>query len=147
MSHSQMVTPPFAAIDGSTFRLNTATTNSSTRSRLPSTRFRCARASPATSEATAVAPSLLTHPTPLGARYIVPQTQHRSQCPAAPTNCAPRSFCVAANPGATSSNTAKCLSMSASVCYTEIVHCSSHQYGCASTPIHHPEPELPPQIH
>ena len=26
------------------------------------------------------------------------------------------------------------LSMSASVCCTDIVHCSSHQYGCAITP-------------
>ena len=34
-----------------------------------------------------------------------------------------------ASPGAISSNTARCLSMSASVCCTEIVHCSSHQYG------------------
>src|SRR5205807_8876686 len=36
-----MVTPPFAAIDGSTFKLKTATTNRSTRSRWPKTRFRC----------------------------------------------------------------------------------------------------------
>src|SRR5579863_967627 len=36
-----MVTPPLAAIDGSTFKLKTATTNSSTRSRCPRTRFRC----------------------------------------------------------------------------------------------------------
>src|SRR5271165_4041366 len=36
-----MVTPPLAAIDGSTFRLKTATTNSSTKSRCPRTRFRC----------------------------------------------------------------------------------------------------------
>src|SRR5258708_13248008 len=36
--HSQTVTPPFAAMDGTTFRLNTATTNSRTRSQRPKTR-------------------------------------------------------------------------------------------------------------
>src|ERR1700739_451271 len=36
-----MVTPPLAAMDGNTLRLKTATTKSSTRSRRPSTRFRC----------------------------------------------------------------------------------------------------------
>src|SRR6516165_6066497 len=41
ISHSQMVTPPLAAMDGTTFRLKTATTNSSTRSRWPRTRLRC----------------------------------------------------------------------------------------------------------
>src|SRR5579863_7380449 len=41
MSHSQTVTPPLAAIDGTTFRLKTATTNSKTRSQRPRTRFRC----------------------------------------------------------------------------------------------------------
>src|SRR5690349_18579920 len=41
ISHSHTVTPPLAAIDGTTFRLKTATTNSSTRSKRPSTRFRC----------------------------------------------------------------------------------------------------------
>ena len=41
MSQSQTVTPPLAAIDGTTFRLKTATTNSSTRSQRPRTRFRC----------------------------------------------------------------------------------------------------------
>src|SRR5207248_6300770 len=40
MIHSQTVTPPLAAIDGTTFRLNTATTNSSTRSRRPRARIR-----------------------------------------------------------------------------------------------------------
>src|SRR5580765_8032734 len=40
-----MVTPPFAAIDGSTFKLKTATTNNSTKSRWPRTRFRCGRES------------------------------------------------------------------------------------------------------
>src|SRR5215471_5031122 len=40
MIHSQTVTPPLAAIDGTTLRLNTATTNSSTRSRRPSARIR-----------------------------------------------------------------------------------------------------------
>src|SRR5260221_6899295 len=35
--HSQTVTPPFAAMDGTTFRLNTATTNSRTRSQRPKT--------------------------------------------------------------------------------------------------------------
>ena len=38
--HNQTVTPPFAAIEGTTFRLNTATTNSRIKSRRPSTRFR-----------------------------------------------------------------------------------------------------------
>ena len=32
MIHSQTVTPPLAAIDGTTFRLKTATTKSNTRS-------------------------------------------------------------------------------------------------------------------
>src|SRR5438093_912360 len=41
MIHSQIVTPPFAAIDGTTFRLKTATTKSSTRSQRPRTRLRC----------------------------------------------------------------------------------------------------------
>src|SRR5262249_10952761 len=41
MIQSQIVTPPFAAIDGSTFKLKTATTKSRTRSRCPSTRFKC----------------------------------------------------------------------------------------------------------
>src|SRR5689334_15237320 len=43
MIQSQTVTPPFAAIDGTTFKLKTATTNSSTRSQRPRTRFRCGR--------------------------------------------------------------------------------------------------------
>src|ERR1700730_18098883 len=38
--HNQTVTPPFAAIDGTTFRLKTATTNKRTRSRRPKTRRR-----------------------------------------------------------------------------------------------------------
>src|SRR5580700_11554310 len=38
-----------------------------------------------------------------------------------------RSLCAAATAGATSANTSKCFSISASVCATEIVHCSSHQ--------------------
>src|SRR5215813_8263533 len=41
MIQSQTVTPPLAAIDGTTFRLKTATTNSSTRSQRPRTRLRC----------------------------------------------------------------------------------------------------------
>src|SRR3984957_20073664 len=41
ISHSQTVTPPLAAIDGMTFRLNTATTNSNAKSTRPRTRFRC----------------------------------------------------------------------------------------------------------
>src|SRR5690242_13966787 len=41
ITHNHTVTPPLAAIDGTTLRLNTATTNSSTRSQRPSTRFRC----------------------------------------------------------------------------------------------------------
>src|SRR6266446_4478908 len=41
MIHSQIVTPPFAAIDGTTFRLKTATTKSSTKSQRPRTRLRC----------------------------------------------------------------------------------------------------------
>ena len=41
MIHSQTVTPPLAAIDGTTFRLKTATTKSRTRSKRPRTRFRC----------------------------------------------------------------------------------------------------------
>ena len=40
MIQSQIVTPPFAAIDGTTFKLQTATTNSKTRSQRPRTRFR-----------------------------------------------------------------------------------------------------------
>src|SRR5271155_2239430 len=38
MIQSQTVTPPFAAIDGTTFRLKTATTKSNTRSQRPRTR-------------------------------------------------------------------------------------------------------------
>src|SRR5580704_15728975 len=38
MSQSQMVTPPLAAMDGTTFRLKTATTKSRTRSHRPKTR-------------------------------------------------------------------------------------------------------------
>src|SRR5580692_10093301 len=41
MIHSQTVTPPLAAIDGTTFRLKTATTKSRTRSKRPRTRFKC----------------------------------------------------------------------------------------------------------
>src|SRR6202171_6654928 len=41
MIHSHIVTPPFAAIDGRTLRLNTATTKSKMRSRRPSTLRRC----------------------------------------------------------------------------------------------------------
>src|SRR5213082_3552591 len=41
MIQSQTVNPPFAAIEGTTFRLKTATTNSSTRSQRPRTRLRC----------------------------------------------------------------------------------------------------------
>src|SRR5277367_2357980 len=37
---SQIVTPPLAAIEGTTFRLNTATTKSNTRSRRPRARIR-----------------------------------------------------------------------------------------------------------
>src|ERR1017187_5409703 len=40
MIQSQMVTPPLAAMDGTTLRLKTATTKSSTRSRRPSARIR-----------------------------------------------------------------------------------------------------------
>src|SRR6476646_248863 len=40
ISHSQTVTPPLAAMEGTTFRLKTATTNSSTRSQRPRTRLR-----------------------------------------------------------------------------------------------------------
>ena len=40
MIHNQTVTPPLAAIEGTTLRLNTATTNSRTKSPRPSTRFR-----------------------------------------------------------------------------------------------------------
>src|SRR6202008_3963703 len=70
-SHSQMVTPPFAAMDGSTFRLNTATTNSSMRSRRPSTRFRWGWFSTvAVSAAVRLATSLLT-PLP---RFLLPST-------------------------------------------------------------------------
>ncbi len=45
---SQTVTPPFAAIEGTTFRLKTATTKSSTRSQRPRTRRRCGVAGSAT---------------------------------------------------------------------------------------------------
>src|SRR3981081_4351622 len=41
MIHSQTVPPPLAAIEGRTFKLNTATTNSNTRSHRPSTRRKC----------------------------------------------------------------------------------------------------------
>src|SRR5260370_30290299 len=41
MIQSQTVTPPLAAMLGTTLRLKTATTNSSTRSKRPRTRFRC----------------------------------------------------------------------------------------------------------
>src|SRR5579872_158799 len=41
ITHSQTVTPPLAAMEGTTLRLNTATTNRSTRSHRPRTRFRC----------------------------------------------------------------------------------------------------------
>src|ERR1700722_2295250 len=44
MIQSQMVTPPLAAIDGTTLRLNTATTKRRTRSQRPSTRRRCGAA-------------------------------------------------------------------------------------------------------
>src|SRR5579884_23372 len=40
MIQSQTVTPPLAAMEGATFRLKTATTNSSTRSQRPRTRLR-----------------------------------------------------------------------------------------------------------
>src|SRR5437773_2097333 len=41
MTYSQTVTPPLAAMDGTTLRLKTATTKSRTRSQRPSTRRRC----------------------------------------------------------------------------------------------------------
>src|ERR1700733_14968428 len=41
ISHSQTVTPPFAAMLGTTLRLKTATTNSNTRSKRPRTCFKC----------------------------------------------------------------------------------------------------------
>ena len=41
MIHSQTVTPPLAAIEGTTLRLKTATTNSNTRSRRPRARIKC----------------------------------------------------------------------------------------------------------
>src|SRR5258708_28369665 len=41
MIQSQTVTPPLAAIEGTTLRLKTATTKSKTRSHRPSTRRRC----------------------------------------------------------------------------------------------------------
>ncbi len=50
------------------------------------------------------------------------------------TTSAVRSCWALASAGATSSNADRCLSMSASVCCTETVHCSSHQYGCGMTP-------------
>src|ERR1700731_1399265 len=40
MIQSQMVTPPLAAMEGTTLRLNTATTNRRTRSRRPRARIR-----------------------------------------------------------------------------------------------------------
>src|SRR5579872_7173460 len=40
MIHNQTVTPPLAAIDGTTLRLKTATTKSRTRSQRPRTRFK-----------------------------------------------------------------------------------------------------------
>src|ERR1700760_3575329 len=40
MIHNQTVTPPLAAMDGTTLRLKTATTNSRTRSQRPRTRFK-----------------------------------------------------------------------------------------------------------
>src|SRR5246127_5377160 len=40
MIQSQTVTPPLAAIEGTTLRLKTATTNRSTRSRRPNARIR-----------------------------------------------------------------------------------------------------------
>src|SRR5437016_1811692 len=40
MIHSQMVAPPLAAIEGTTFRLKTATTKSNTRSRRPRARIK-----------------------------------------------------------------------------------------------------------
>ena len=39
MIQSQIVIPPFAAIEGTTLRLKTATTNSKTKSRRPSARI------------------------------------------------------------------------------------------------------------
>src|SRR5271166_6596960 len=50
-SHSHTVTPPLAAMDGTTLRLKTATTKSKTRSQRPRTRFRlgaCSAPPPAT---------------------------------------------------------------------------------------------------
>src|SRR5690242_11659565 len=41
MIQSQTVTPPFAAMEGTTLRLKTATTKSRTRSQRPRTRLRC----------------------------------------------------------------------------------------------------------
>src|ERR1700677_3537751 len=44
MIQSQIVTPPLAAIDGTTLRLKTATTKRRTRSKRPRTRRRCGAA-------------------------------------------------------------------------------------------------------
>src|SRR6266853_4737941 len=53
--HSQTVTPPFAALDGTTLRLKTATTKSRTRSPRPSTRRRCGASCASSADGAAVA--------------------------------------------------------------------------------------------
>src|SRR5260370_33233734 len=58
MIQSQTVTPPWAAIEGTTLRLKAATTKSKTRSHRPSTRRRCG-ASGATGAAGAVMTSFV----------------------------------------------------------------------------------------
>ena len=109
ISHSHTVTPPLAAIDGTTFRLNTA--DYEQQDQVPATQdsFQLRRTARGFMGRQIIAPVLL--PVLVNGRRL----RRCSSC------------CALASAGATSSNAARCLSMSASVCWTEMVHCSSHQ--------------------
>ena len=158
ISQSQTVTPPFAAMEGTTLRLKTATTKRRIRSRRPRTRRRWGAAVDSAGVGTSFGKRKITQlaesarddanggakraasvsfATESASHFLRPRTSRRAdptkeeaaQWPAAPTKAAPRCCWAAARAGATSSKTERCLSISASVCWTETVHCSSHQYG------------------
>ena len=127
MIQSQIVTPPLAAIEGTTLRLNTATTKSRTRSQRPRTRLRCGsfRLGRCSTTLTLREIDLARQPARRGMRRPAVCSCVDDLVARRTASCG--SFCASARAGAISAKTARCLSMSASVCCTEIVHCSSHQ--------------------
>ncbi len=152
MIQSQTVTPPLAAIEGTTLRLNTATTKSRTRSRRPRARMRCGCTGWGSGDKLRgrcfyrpqqqQVPHRACRPVRNDKNSLVDGACEAGELPAphlhhlqcATATGAARSCCAFASDAAMSLNASRCLSISASVCWTEMVHCSSHQYGCAITP-------------